>query len=117
MSKATDAVNKCFVMFLKRNGALHNYSIEYDKRHYIRCKSVYTQHKERYLLRTDTSDRWAYLTGMDFIMGAFTWLDTPQGMEYWSRLNSKWEKIMTLLRDNNYEISEDISRAVLTRCN
>jgi hypothetical protein len=54
-----------------------------------------------------------------FIFNAFAWCDTVEckrgDVAYWSRLNQKWLDILANIKNNDYEISEDISRAILSR--
>ena len=103
---------KAFVMFLKANNAFIGYMrATHDKE----SSSTFTSFLKNFPKTQTLSEcKW---TG--FIFNAFVWCDTVEckrgDLAYWSRLNNKWMNVLYRIKNNDYEISEDISRAILTR--
>lgn len=105
-------VAKAFVMFLKANNAFIGYMrATHDKE----SNSTFTSFLKNFPKTQTLSEcKW---TG--FIFNAFAWCDTVEckrgDVVYWSRLNNMWLNVLYRIKNNDYEISEDISRAILTR--
>lgn len=108
-----NAINKCFVRFLKANEILIDYAKEYDKY----TKELKDTESRQYLLKRypSDSDNDVYVRGMSMIMNSFCWSKTKRGSNFWCGIHHKWLKVIKLLENNNYEISKDVSRAILTR--
>lgn len=112
LQKKNTIVAKAFVMFLKANNAFIGYMrATHDKEN----SSTFTSFLKNFPKTQTLSEcKW---TG--FIFNAFAWCDTVEcrggDVGYWSRLNDRWLNVLTNIKNNDYEISEDISRAILAR--
>lgn len=117
MNKAEKVINSCFVQFLKTNGAFAKYKYECN-RNQVACITLFkTLIRKYYIVPKGTADdELAYNYAKDFIMSSFSWPETIDGVMMWSKLYKGWKHILEDLKNNNYEISENISRAILTRC-
>ena len=112
LNEMNRTVAKAFIMMLKA----HNAFIPYvNATKYKTNTSTFTYFLT--LLRNgddmDAKKKWG-----GFIFSSFAWFDTKEckvDPTYWSKLNVKWGKILEKLRNNNYEISENLSRAILSR--
>jgi len=105
-------VAKAFVMLLKANNAFIGYMRAiHDKENSYTFTSFLKNFPKTQAL---SECKW---TG--FIFSAFAWCDTVEcqkgDLEYWAILNNKWMNVLYRIKNNDYEISEDISRAILTR--
>lgn len=106
-------VAKVFIMFLKANNAFMGYK---------RATSDNDSHSTfQYFLKNPPKTyglsecKWS-----GFIFNAFIWgntIECKRDVNYWTRLNNRWLNILYILKNNDYEISEDISRAILSRGN
>lgn len=109
------AVAKAFIMFLKANNAFIGYKRATQGKNNRATFWYYFKNPENDDIKMNTKWR-------GFIFNAFVWADTVEYKEkgrvsYWSVLHNDWIKILEALKRNNYEISEDISRAILARGN
>ena len=107
------AVAKAFIMFLKANNAFIGYMRAIRNRRDSHSTFVYFF---KIFPKTEEINeiKWS-----GFIFNAFVWKDTVEckrgDISYWSVLHNDWIKILETLKRNDYEISEDISRAILSR--
>lgn len=105
------AVAKAFIMFLKANNAFVGYKRATQGR--INRASFWYYFKDPDNDDIEMNTKWR-----GFIFSAFTWLDTVECKSdptYWSRLHNRWVRILDKLIYNDYEISKDISRSILSR--
>lgn len=91
--------NKCdnkielFEKFLTANKVYANYYA------YIINKNI---NIPRNIKRVKDARDWLVMNDpKDYIDGAFWWHDTPQGHDFWEKLNEKWK---TELRRHGYEV-------------
>ena len=97
-----------FVKFLKNNDALMSYRANCAKYNHEYHNMFFPLHK------TDcTGLKGAYT----FICAAFSWGDTKQGHMFWSKLNRKWNELLTILERTGYEMSENIISTFLIKHN
>lgn len=117
-SKSLDEKNtivaKAFIMFLKANNAFIGYrrATRVNNNDY-----TFTSFLKNFPKTESLSEcKWA-----GFIFNAFAWCDTVEcnrgSIGYWSNLNDRWLDILNHIKNNNYEISKDISRTILSRSN
>ena len=110
------AVAKAFIMFLKKCNAFIGYRrATYGKENRASSFSWFLKNQEE-IDESKLETKWR-----GFIFNSFVWVDTVECKKgrasYWSVLHNDWIKILEVLKNNDYEISEDISRAILTRGN
>ena len=108
-------VAKAFIMFLKANNAF----IGYKRATQWRDNSFKFEHYLKNLKNQPNSEAMMDIKWKGFIFNAFVWGDTVEykrgDIIYWSVLNNKWLNVLDCIKINDYEISEDISRAILSR--
>lgn len=78
-----------FIDFLRENGA-------YDG--YVEGLKCVQRDLKTYLLEREDSA--AFIMSGDVIGAAFCWMDTREGAEYWSDLQTKWEREVKRLKSN-----------------
>ena len=118
MSKIVNTLNSCFIQFLKSNGAYTNYKKAcYNDMESIN-RSALTFEKHYVVPENKNWDDEALIRYAELlIMCSFGWGETNEGSIYWNKLYSMWKEVMKKLKYSNYEISKDVSRAVLARGN
>jgi len=112
LKEKNTVIAKAFIMFLKANNAFIGYM---RATHNKDSNSTFASFFKNFPKTQTLSEcKWA-----GFIFNAFAWCGTVEyrggDIEYWSRLNKKWLNILANIKNNDYEISEDISRAILSR--
>ena len=118
MSKIVNTLNSCFIQFLKSNGAYTKYKRAcYNNMEWMNKGD--SSFKKYYVVPDDEryDDEYVVRFAEGLIMCGFGWGETREGSAYWNKLYSKWKEVMRELKYNNYEISKDVSRAVLARGN
>jgi hypothetical protein len=114
LQEKNTVVAKAFVMFLKANNAFIGYMRATRNKNNNSTFASFLKNFPK--AQTLSECKW---TG--FIFNAFAWCDTVEcrggNVGYWSRLNDRWLNVLANIKNNDYEISEDISRAILTRGN
>ena len=114
LNEMNEVVARAFVMMLKAQKAFVPY-INATKHKTNTATFTYFLKLHRTGRDIDAKKKWHGL-----IFGSFTWFDTKEckaDLRYWAKLNNKWDEILKDLHKNNYEISEDVSRAILSRSN
>jgi hypothetical protein len=107
------AVAKAFIMFLKKCNAFVGYRRATYAKENRASFSWFLKNQEE-IDESKLETKWR-----GFIFNSFVWADTVEykkgRVSYWSVLHNDWIKILETLKRNDYEISEDISRAILSR--
>ncbi len=114
MKEKNEIMARTFIMFLKANGAFVPYM------NAVKEQGKTTASFPYFMKHFDRTFDESLRAWKGFIFCAFTWAGTKEGKRnpsYWSNLHSKWLKIVEKIVINNYEISEDISRSILSRSN
>jgi hypothetical protein len=107
------AVAKAFIMFLKANNAFIGYKRATQGKNNGATFWYYFKNLENDDIKMSTKWR-------GFIFSAFMWAGTVECREdplYWSRLHTMCVGILEQVIHNDYEISKDISRAILAMSN
>lgn len=114
LNEMNEAVARAFVMMLKAEKAFVPY-VNATKHKTNASTFTYFLKLHRIGRDIDAKRKWNGL-----IFSSFIWFDTKECKAdpgYWSKLNQKWGEIIEKLHKSNYEISEDVSRAILSRSN
>lgn len=114
VNEMNEAVARAFVMMLKAQKAFIPY-VNATKHKTNNATFTYFLKLHRIGRDIDARKKWNGL-----IFSSFTWFDTKEckvNPDYWAKLNNKWGEILKYLHSNNYEISEDVSRAILSGSN
>ena len=112
VNEMNEVVAKAFVMMLKAQKAFVPY-VNATKHKTNASTFTYFLKLHRIGRDIDAKRKWDGL-----IFSSFTWFDTKEckaDPRYWAKLNQKWCEIIGKLHKSNYEISEDVSRAILSR--
>lgn len=112
LNEMNEVVAKAFVMMLKAQKAFVPY-VNATKHKTNASTFTYFLKLHRTGRDIDAKRKWNGL-----IFSSFTWFDTKEckvNPGYWAKLNQKWGEIIEKLHKSNYEISKDVSRAILSR--
>ena len=112
LNEMNDAVARAFVMMLKAQKAFVPY-VNATKDKTNASTFSYFLKLHRIGRDIDAKRKWNGL-----IFSSFTWFDTKECKTdpgYWSKLNSQWNRVLEKLYKSDYEISKDVSRAILSR--
>lgn len=112
LNEMNRTVAKAFVMMLKAQKAFVPY-VNATKHRTNTFTFTYFLELHRIGRDIDAKRKWNGL-----IFSSFTWFDTKECKAdpgYWSKLNDQWNRILENLYKSNYEISKDVSRAILSR--
>ena len=114
LNEMNEAVARAFVMMLKAQKAFVPYV---NATKYKTNTATFTYFLKLHRIGRDINAKRKW-NGL--IFNSFAWLDTKEckaNPYYWSKLHQKWGEIIEKLHKNNYEISEDVSRSILTSSN
>ena len=114
ITEMNEAVARAFVMMLKAQNAFVPY-VNATKHKTNASTFTYFLKLHRTGRDIDAKRKWNGL-----IFSSFTWFDTKEckaDAGDWAKLSHKWSEIIEKLHKSNYEISEDVSRAILSRSN
>jgi hypothetical protein len=78
-------IEEQFILFLEENNCKDKY--------FKNNKSDYAFEKYEILLKCESYD--------NLIIDSFSWMSSPEGVEYWEKLNDKWTRIYEDYIDNN----------------
>lgn len=70
-------MKKKFIEFLKKNNAHETYVQNAINDHHALADQIIQRHEPK-----------------NWLKAAFDWVSTPQGQDYWDKLNKQWEKFV-----------------------